>query len=74
VSGLYGYVVGGDVWGIGFTEEYAVQDAVAQLAAEAEKERKGLPTARVPDGSARVVPISIETAKRVANGDRRYVR
>jgi len=73
---LYGFILGSEVWGIGDTEERAREDARAELAKWREKQGDTPKLRNVLDAlyishTGRCEPISLETAKRVANGDRR---
>jgi hypothetical protein len=69
---LYGYVVEGQVWGIGDTEAGAVRDAEREFTKLLDYEKRGL--VRKSDAPKAASEhtfevIDLETAKRVANRD-----
>ncbi len=74
---LYGYVVEGKVWGIGYTKEWALADAEREFRQLMELEREGIVQASdAPKFTSEPTfeVIDSDTARRVANRDLSCVR
>ena len=66
---LRALVIDGQVWGIGFDDESAFEDACREF--QRLSVDRSVDQSLAPRGAVGFEPITLEHAKRVANGDRR---